>query len=125
MRNSTSSSSWQNHSSSETPQIDADSGNCENDDDNQNIKVQIYPDSGSDDELGVVNHLNRDIAFQNSYHCNEFIKNIMTNDRFDAIIYCWRFEDYFKSTPAERATFKVGNLFWIAIPLILLVANSF
>ena len=76
-------------------------------------------------ELGVVKYPNRDIAWENSSHGNQFIKELMTKDRFNQIIRCWRYENYANTTSDQRKAFRAASPFWGLKSLVVLVAASF
>lgn len=76
-------------------------------------------------EMGIVKYPNRDVAFENTDHGNAFARSLMSKNRFDKILRCWRFEDYSQTTAATRNELRVASPFWAAKAFIVLVATAF
>ena len=75
--------------------------------------------------LGVIKYPNRDIAWESSSFGNQFIKELMTKDRFNQIIRCWRYENYENTTSSQRKAFRAASPFWGLKSLAVIVAASF
>lgn len=76
-------------------------------------------------ELGVTKFPNRDIAWENSDHGSKFIQKLMSMQRFNQLIRCWRYEDYSQSTPEERVRLKRTRPFWGIHSFATLIADAF
>ena len=78
-------------------------------------------------ELGVITYPSRKVAFEDSDHGNQFIRKLMTRKRFDAIMRCWRFEDYSaegQRTAQERKLLRRNQPFWGASVLVGMINTT-
>ena len=72
-------------------------------------------------ELGVIKYPNRDIAWEKSDHGNKFVRDLMSKERFNQIIRCWRYENYAGTTSDQRKALRKEQPFWGLKSLTVLV----
>jgi Transposase IS4 len=63
--------------------------------------------------FGYIKYPNRTVAFERGEFGSPFVRRLFTLQRFNSILRAWHWEDYSKTTDADRKVLKKKDPFWI------------